>query len=423
MKTLLCSLIALAVLSTLAVVPTMSRAQEKITLEVWTFVNTHARWYREMGEKFTKENPNIEIKVTEIAYQEMHDRLLVALQSGGVGAPDIADIEQGRFGDFLRGGDPGLVDLKPRLEQGGYLSKLVAAREALYSYQGKIYGIEHALTPVVYYYRADLWDKAGVDPNKLETWDEFVEAAKKVASKDSAVMPVFSDLHPILLRQRGADYFNEKGEVTIDSDVSVNTMDWILKQIDAGVFAQAAQDNYNAPDWAAYKEGKFSGTIGADWYAGFLKDNVPELSGKWKAAPLPAWEKGGSRTSVNGGTGSCIVAASKHIEEAWKFQQFTMLSVEGNVRRFELTTLFPPLVPAMSDERLHAKDKYFSDQDLGALFSSIADKTPTQYQSPFRAKLNSLLTAAFQDIIDRKKTPKQTFTEIAESIRAEMKAG
>src|SRR5690349_8813232 len=151
----------------------ITKAQDKITLEVWTFVDTHARWWTELGQKFTQQNPNIEIKVTQIAYQEMHDRLLVALQSGGVGAPDLADIEQGRFGDFLRGGDPGLVDLKPRLEQGGYLDKLVAAREALYSYNGKIYGIEHALTPVVYYYRADIWDKAGVDPNKLDTWDDF----------------------------------------------------------------------------------------------------------------------------------------------------------------------------------------------------------------------------------------------------------
>src|SRR5436305_1967745 len=124
-------LLILVVLATMAIGPMTSHAQDKITLEVWTFVNTHARWYREMGEKFTKENPNIEIKVTEIAYQEMHDRLLVALQSGGVGAPDIVDIEQGRFGDFLRGDNPGLVDLKPRLQQGGYLDKLVAAREAL----------------------------------------------------------------------------------------------------------------------------------------------------------------------------------------------------------------------------------------------------------------------------------------------------
>ncbi len=142
-----------------------------------------------------------------------------------------------------------------------------------------------------------------------------------------------------------------------------------------------------------------------------------------KAAPLPAWEKGGSRTSVFGGTGATIIASGKHIEESWKFLEYTMLSADANARRFELTTLFPPLYAAMDDPRLHAKDKYFSDQDLGALFKSVADKTPTQYQSPFRTKLNSLRDAAWQDILDKKKTPKQAFTEIADAIRAEMKAG
>ena len=76
-------------------------------------------------------------------------RLQIALQAGGVGAPDLVDLEQGRFGGFLRGGgDPGLVDLTDRLKEGGYMKDLVAARQALYSYKGKTYGIEHALTPV-----------------------------------------------------------------------------------------------------------------------------------------------------------------------------------------------------------------------------------------------------------------------------------
>ena len=86
----------------------------------------------------------------------------------------LADIEQGRFGGFLRGGgDPGLVDLTDRLKEGGYMDKLVAARQALYTYKGKIYGIEHALTPVVLYYRADVWEGAGVDLTKVATWHGF----------------------------------------------------------------------------------------------------------------------------------------------------------------------------------------------------------------------------------------------------------
>jgi ABC-type glycerol-3-phosphate transport system substrate-binding protein len=143
-------------------------------------VRQYSRWYEEQAERYAAEvNPSFTLEVTEIAYPDMHDNLLVSLQSGGVGAPDIADIEQGRFGGFLVGGDPGLVDLRPRLEEGGYLEQLVAAREGLYSYEGKIYGIEHALTPVVLYYRADIWEGAGADPAEFETWTILLQALRR----------------------------------------------------------------------------------------------------------------------------------------------------------------------------------------------------------------------------------------------------
>ena len=86
--------VALLLLSGLAVVS----AQEAVELELWTFVNTHARWFREQAERYQEEvNADFDLNVIEIAYADLHDRLLISMQSGGVGAPDIADVEQGTF--------------------------------------------------------------------------------------------------------------------------------------------------------------------------------------------------------------------------------------------------------------------------------------------------------------------------------------
>lgn len=392
------------------------------TVELWTFANTHARWYQEMAERYREEvNPDFQLNVSEVAFDALHERLLVSLQSGGIGAPDISDIEQGAFGSFLRGGgDPGLVDLRPRLEEGGYLEELVAAREALYTSGEAIYGIEHALTPVVLYYRSDLFEAAGVDPNELETWEDFVAASAEMLQDGQAALRVTPDLHQMLLLQRGGDYFDDKGNVTIDSPLSIETMEWLLAQIDAGVFAQAPATGREPADWAAYAAGDTVSQVHADWFAGSFKDSVPELSGKWKAAPLPAWEPGGARTSVLGGTGATIVATSPNIEEAWRFLEFAMLSVDGNVRRYELTNLFPPFKPAWDDERLYSPDPYFSGQTLGRLFAEVGAEAPAQHQSAYRSQLNDLRTAAFQDILDRNRTPEEAFTDIANSIREEM---
>lgn len=392
-----------------------------VELELWTFVNTHARWYEEQAERYREEvNPDFTLNVVEVAYADLHDRLLISLQSGGVGAPDIADVEQGRFGSFLRGGgDPGFIPLNAMLDAGGYTDQLVSARQALYTSKDIVYGIEHALTPVVLYYRADIWEDAGFDPQTFETWDDFVAAAREIVdmNPDLVPLPVHNSLHELLLRQQGADYFNAEGDVTIDSEISTETMNWIMGLIEEGVAAQPPADDAL---WAAFKDGSLISWVGADWYAGFFKDNAPELEGLWKAAPLPAFEAGGTRTSVWGGTGSTVVATSPNAEAALDFLEFAMLSVEGNVRRFELTNLFPPYIPAMDNDRLHADDPYFSGQDLGALFADVGPEAPPQWQSPFRSQLNDLLVAAWQDVFDGNRAPVDVFGEIAATIRDEM---
>ena len=417
MKIFLALLICLPLLSGLGI----SSAQDAAELELWTFVNTHARWFREQAERYAAEvDENFALNVIEIAYNDLHDRLLISIQSGGVGAPDIADVEQGRFGSFLRGGgDPGFVELNAMLDEGGHTDNLVSARQALYTSMGAVYGIEHALTPVVLYYRADVWEGAGFDPQEFVTWDDFVDAARVIAADNPGVVPlhIHNGLHELLLRQQGEDYFSADGEVTIDSEASIALMDWLLSLKDEGVAAQPPDGDAL---WAAFKDGTLISMVGADWYAGFFKDNAPELEGKWKAAPLPVFEEGGRRTSVWGGTGATVVKTSEHIESALSFLEFAMLSIEGNVRRFELTNLFPPYIPAMDNARLHAADTYFSGQDLGAVFADVGPEAPPQWQSAFRSQLNGLLGAARQGILDGNRTPADAFAEIAATIRDEM---
>ncbi len=97
-----------------------------------------------------------------------------------------------------------------------------------------------------------------------------------------------------------------------------------------------------------------------------------------------------------------------------------MLSKEGNVLRYELTNLFPPFIPAMSDPRLQQPDEYFSGQVLGALFAEVGPSVPAQYQSPYRAEMGSKLEPLWQDMWDGKLAPADAFTQVAEGIRKTM---
>ena len=57
--------------------------RRQVELELWAFVNTHARWFRSMAEDYKKDvNPDFELTVNEIAYTDLHDNLLISLQAG-----------------------------------------------------------------------------------------------------------------------------------------------------------------------------------------------------------------------------------------------------------------------------------------------------------------------------------------------------
>jgi len=400
-----------------------------VRLTVWTFVDTHARWFEAMGEAYRAQvNPDFELEVVQTAYDDHHSKLLVSMQAGGVGAPDLADIEQGRFGTFMRLPNA-MEDLTEKLQSGGYLEDLVAARESLYTVDGRIYGIEHALCPVVLYYRSDLYTNVSPD-EPLATWDDFIAATKELVSADANVSGIGLNwaLYDMVLRQRGYDLFDAEGNVTADSPEAIETLEWMLSLRDEhGIAAEppsGAQASGTAADqswYAAVREGQFVAVPGADWYAGFLKDNVPELAGKWAAQYLPAFEAGGARTSVNGGTGLTILSTGENKDVAWDFARYGMLTAEGNVQRFLEIKLWPPLQSAWEDERLYSGDDYFEGQELGRLFTEVGAEAPEQYQSPFRADLLQLRQDNYtRPIFDGEVTPAEGLQQLAEEVRALM---
>ena len=70
--------------------------------EMWSFVELHNTFYASMLEKWNAANPDkqIQITFTTYPYADMHNKLMLANQSG-TGAPDLCDVEIGQFPNFL----------------------------------------------------------------------------------------------------------------------------------------------------------------------------------------------------------------------------------------------------------------------------------------------------------------------------------
>src|SRR5690606_39845857 len=79
-----------------------SDIEDATELSFWTFAGTHADFYANAAERWNEQNPDKPIKLTveNYPFDQMHNNLLMALQSGS-GAPDLVDIELAKFSNFL----------------------------------------------------------------------------------------------------------------------------------------------------------------------------------------------------------------------------------------------------------------------------------------------------------------------------------
>lgn len=182
---------------------------ESTTLTMWTFIAQHQEFYENMAALWNEQNPDrqIDLQVTTIGYDDMHNKYKIALQADE-GAPDLCDVELGQFPNVLTFSDK-LVDLTPYME--AYMPDLITARFEIYAKDGKYYGAPTHVGAMVAYYDEALLASAGVDYKEIVTWDDWLEAGKKLkeAVPDAWMGTVETSTQwvaSLMLAQQGADW-------------------------------------------------------------------------------------------------------------------------------------------------------------------------------------------------------------------------
>ena len=407
--------LVMAVLCLLSL-PFLSRPKAIVSgeksLRVWTFANTHYLDYKARIPLFERSHPGVRVNLQLLPSNELADRLMSGFLSGS-GAPELVEVEIGVAGRFFTGGDSdiGFEDLTGRLKSEGWIDKLVAARFTPWSAHGRIYGCPHDLHPVVLLYREDLLKPLGIDlPHEVETWDDFVRVFSRKGVLDldgdgrndrSAVMLSDTDtsqFRPLLL-QRGGDLFDAKGNVTIDSPVAAETLERYR-----GFFRDRfalPQPPFGPDLYGPMKENRLYCVVAPDWFVGLIREFAPELAGKWRAMPLPAWSRGGRRTTTMGGT---MMAMSKQTSDkglAWELLKFLYFDKAALVSRYRKTKIIPPLRAAWSDPVFSEPDPYVGGQRLGRLFTSLAPDIPPvsqdQYSSEALTEVGKAIYAAMNN--------------------------
>lgn len=362
-------------------------------LEFWTFNELHEKFYQDMTKRWNEANPNRQIKLTAnvYPYDDMHNKLLVALQSGK-GAPDIADIELNKFPNFLKG-EPQLLSLNDVIEP--ELNNLVKSRLDIYAKDGQYYGIDFHVGAAVIYYNKEILDKAGVNPDDIKTWADFESAGQKVLDQTGVPMTSLEtsdlwSLWPQVAQAPGNDDFQTAdGQLNITSPIVVNALNYQQGLLEKGIAIPVPGGNHHSEEYYGLMNGGGVASVWMPmWYMGRFTDYMPDLKGKMVIKPMPAWKADEPRSAGMGGTGTAVTKTSKNPEIAKEFLAFAKLSKEGNIEIWNQLG-FDPLRSDVWDAPELKEPNKFTDYFGTDIFSvltevkeeiegvNINEKTPT----------------------------------------------
>jgi len=386
-----------------------STAAQPVEIEFWTFQDLHVEFYEKMAEKWNQTHPDRPIKLipTVYPYDDMHNKLLIALQSG-VGAQDLVDIELGKYANFLKG-DIQLVPLNDIVEP--ELDNIVKARVEIYSKDNTYYGICFHVGAAVIYYNTELCEQAGIDWKNIKTWDDYYNAGKafKAAMPDKYWVSLESGdvwhMWPMLTSQ-GGDLLKADGTPDINSSQMIKVLELNRKMVDEGIAVVAPGNTHHAEEfYGLMNSGAIASISMPMWYMDRFTDHMPDLAKKMAIAPLPVWEAGQPRSAGMGGTGTSITKQCENPEIVKEFLAFAKLSKEGNIEVWN-TLGFDPIrtevwsLPEMTNSVNKFTDYYVTSpfEVLNSIKNEIvAVHVSEALPATMDAMRNSVLTRAYTE--------------------------
>ena len=377
-------------------------AKKTSTLTLWTFADIHARAYEKAVPSFEKQHPGTKVAVQLVAGVAVTSRLRAAFWAD-LDVPDLVEVEISSAGTFFRGkiDDLGFVDWTPWLKKTGYYERIVKTRFAPYMAKGRIFGLPHDVHPVMLAYNRERFEELGIDPARLETWDDFIREGRRVTKKGERYMIQLSDNNAssleVLLFQRDGGYFDADGTLIMDNEVAAETVAWYIPLV-AGKHLIGNDIGGRDVFTKAIEEGILLSFICPDWRSKGAETHIGSMHGKMALMPLPAVRKGGRRTSTWGGTMLGITRKCQNKALAYKLAEHLYLNPEDLAARFRELNILPPLKDAWTLPAFDEPRPYWSGQPIGRLYAELAEDVPPQYTSPFiglaKGKMGEVVSAS-----------------------------
>ncbi|MFF0424693.1 ABC transporter substrate-binding protein [Streptomyces sp. NPDC004520] len=392
-------------------------------ITVWSWQGPAAE-LKALLPEFNKAYPDIRVTVEDIGNPAIWDKITAGLAAGGQGLADVLHIGVDYLPGYVEHFPGAFADLAP-LGATAYKDAFAPGLWGTVSPDGKrVNALPWEANSAGFYYRADLFERAGVDVEALGTWDETVEAGKRLKAKTGvhllgidkpASQPDAANFFQMLLQLQGAFYFDLEGRITLDSPEAVRAMTLIKTMNDAGLVSDLS-GGWNAL-MSSLKRGTAAVLPWPTWFGGIIEEQVPDEAGKWKVRLPPAVRRGGPTAATVNSTHLAVSGSSGQQAAAWSFVEFALTRPASQVRIYRGKGIAPALLKAYEDPVFHQPSAFFSGQREGEVFLDAlkAPSPAVNYTSDY-ARALKLVTDAQSKVLLKGADPAKVLTDAAREL-------
>jgi arabinosaccharide transport system substrate-binding protein len=187
----------------------------------------------------------------------------------------------------------------------------------------------------------------------------------------------------VLVLQAGGRFFDENGRPDIDSEVNARVLATLVSWCYGPGRICAEAPEFSASGNRLILDGYVLAALMPDWLCNVWKNEIPQLAGKVKLMPIPAWRRGGLRTSVRGGTMLGFSRDAGDFDEMWAFASYLYLSRDLARQLYRAGDIVTPVKSLWDDPIYDEPDPYFGGQKKGRMYLNLAPSVPVRASSPY----------------------------------------
>lgn len=375
--------------------PTTSQGQPDakgpLTLQTWGDVKNAEGQFAAYKSAFPGKAKGQSIKVVSAGANDSDAVSKLRLQlSSGKDIPDVVQLNYSELPEFAEAGV--LTDLAPYAK--AYVSNVTGAAKTLMKYNGKELAFPYEVKEKLWFYRTDMFDKAGIKVADVKTQDDFIAAGKKLQAAYPKSFIWNAAANPqqyqwdMIVSGNGAQYSTKSPcAITVGTDKGTAAAFTAMKALRTSGVVDTAHDDFT-PEWqSGLADGTIASTLGASWLPTFLQQYAPDLAGKWGVTTWP--EIGGATGgSEAGGSIFVIMDSSKHKQAAADFLGSSLMTAKGTAEFMKTETGYIPNVTSLLNSSAVQNNAYFGT----SLIKAFVESSKTYKVFPFDPAANKETT-------------------------------